>query len=53
MHGDTCNAITRVASKQFICELETGHVRREDTPHRDGAFTWRDTKMSGETEREA
>jgi len=52
MHGDTCNAVKRVANKQFICTLETGHHRKLETPHRDGDFTWTDAKIGGEQERE-
>lgn len=52
MHGDTCNAVKRVGSKQFICSEETGHQRSKETPHRDGDFTWRDDRIGGESERE-
>lgn len=53
MHGDTCNAVKRVGNKQFICTLETGHHRKDETPHRDGDFTWKDDgRIGGEQVRE-
>lgn len=52
MNQDLCNAIIKVASKRFICELATSHLRRDGTPHRDGDFTWKDSPMGGETLRE-